>query len=335
MKNSYSQRRPAPHARWAIPTAFAILLSLAHPVANAAELFATGLARPFGSTVGPGGDLYVADAAAGAVVRVDVRTGETSVYADGLPISPVIGLFGIGGVMDVTFIEGTAYALVTLVGWDVGGTHVAGVYKLEDSGEWSVVADIGDFSFTNLPAIYDVPTGVQYAIQNFRGGFLVTDGNHNRVLHVNRSGRVTEVAGFENVVPTGLAVRGDSVHLSLAGPVPHEPADGKVLRLDGKTWQATELATGSPLLVDVEFGRGERLLALSQGSGIVGAPAGAPALPDSGALVALDNAGGFTVIDTPINLPTSVTVIRNDAYVVSLDGNVYRVRNAGSPPFGR
>ena len=29
-----------------------------------------------------------------------------------------------------------------------------------------------------------VPTGVQYALEPYRGGFLVTDGHHNRVLRV-------------------------------------------------------------------------------------------------------------------------------------------------------
>jgi hypothetical protein len=309
--------------------------ALTQPSAQAAEVFASGLARAFGSAVGPGGDLYVADAAAGAIVRVDPGTGTTSIYADGLPISPVIGVFGIGGVMDVTFLDGVAYALVTLVSpIDVGGTDVVGIYQLEDDGNWTPIADIGTYAIDNLPAVWDVPTGVQYAIQTFRGGFLVTDGNHNRLLHVTLDGAVRTVAQFDNEVPTGLAVRGNDVYLAFAGPVPHLPEDGKVLRLDAKTWQATEVANGAPLLVDVEFGRGNTMVALSQGEGVDGDPAGAPAQPDSGTLVALDGAGGFTVVDGPIDLPTSVTVIRNTAYIVSLDGNVYRVPNVSQPPFG-
>lgn len=313
----------------------AAVVTIVSPPSHAAEVHATGLMRPFGSTVGPGGDLYVADAAAGAIVRVDARTGETSIYAGGLPISPVIGVFGIGGVMDVTFLDGVAYALVTLVSWDIGGSDVVGIYQLVDDGSWSVVADIGTFAFDNLPALWDVPTGIQYAIQAFRGGFLVTDGNHNRVLRVTPGGAISTVAQFGNEVPTGLAVRGNDVYLALAGPAPHLPEAGRILRLDAKTWQATEIASGAPLLVDVELGRGNSLLGLSQGEGIDGAPAGAPAMPNSGTLVALDGAGGFTFIDGPIDLPTSMAVIRSTAYVVSLDGNVYRVPDVSNPPFGK
>lgn len=319
--------------QWGPAFMLSLLLTLAPAAARAAEVFATGLQFPFGSTVGPGGDLYVADAGAGAIVRIDSRSGERSIYADGLPISPLLEPFGLGGVMDVTFVEGIAYALVTLVSPEVGGTDLAGIYRLEESGEWSVVADLGTFSAANLPAVpYDLPPGLQFAIQSFRGGFLVTDGNHNRVLHVTRQGVITEILTLDNVVPTGLEVRGDSVYLALAGPVPHAPEDGKVLRLDPRTWQATELASGAPLLVDVEFGRGTQLLALSQGG--AGGGAGAPALPAAGALVALDGNGGFTSIEEEINLPTSMVIIRNAAYIVSLDGNVYRVPNVGGPPFG-
>lgn len=318
---------------WGHTLMLLLLLCLPGVAAHAAEVFATDLQRPFGSTVGPGGDLYVADAGAGAIVRIDSRTGETSTYANGLPLSPLINVAGLGGVMDVTFVDGVAYALVTVVGWDVGGSDVVGIYRLEESGAWSVVADIGEFSANNPPSFFDLPTGLQYGLQSFRGGFLVTDGNHNRVLHVSRDGTVTEAAAFGNVVPTGLEVRGNWVYVALAGPEPYLPEQGKVLRLDPRTWEASELASGAPLLVDVEFGRGTQLLALSQGDSS-GGPPGAPALSDSGALVVLDGNGGFTTIEDQLNLPTSMVVIRNAAYIVSLDGNVYRVPDVTGPPFG-
>ena len=213
-----------------------VLLSGPAPAARAAEVFAQGLEYPFGSTIGPGGDLYVADAAVGAIVRVDIRSGETSTYAAGLPISPVFPLFGLGGVMDVAFVGGVAYALVTLVSWDVGGTETDGVYRLEESGDWSVVADIGAFTLANPPTTaYDVPSGLQFAIEYFRGGFLVTDGHHNRLMHVSMGGTVNELMQFDNVVPTGLAVRGNTIYLTEAGPVPYDPQDGKVLAVDPET----------------------------------------------------------------------------------------------------
>ena len=38
-----------------------------------------------GSTIGPGGALYVTDGVAGAVLRIDRRSGRVTPYADGLP----------------------------------------------------------------------------------------------------------------------------------------------------------------------------------------------------------------------------------------------------------
>ena len=51
-----------------------------------------------------------------------------------------------------------------------------------------------------------VATGVQYALETYRGGFLVTDGHHNRVLRVTLDGTITQLIAFGDVVPTGLAV---------------------------------------------------------------------------------------------------------------------------------
>jgi hypothetical protein len=62
-----------------------------------------------------------------------------------------------------------------------------------------------------------------------------------------------------------------------------------------KSSDVTEVASGASLLVDVEFGRGRTLYALSQGD-FSGGPAGAPALPNTGALVQVSGDGTFTVL---------------------------------------
>src|SRR6185503_5992703 len=121
---------------------------------------------------------------------------------------------------------------------------------------------------------FDVPTGVQYALEPYRGAFLVTDGHHNRVLRVTLDGEVSVYLAFDNIVPTGLAARGNTVFMAEAGPVPHLPENGKVVAIDGKTLNVTEVGAGAPLVVDVEFGRGRGLYALSQGE-FSGGPAGA------------------------------------------------------------
>ena len=296
-----------------------------------ATLLVTGLASGSGSTVGPGGALFVTEGAAGRISRVDPKTGQVTTFASGLP--PFI--VGIGGAMDVAFIGSTAYVLVTLVGPDVGGSDVVGIYRIDGPNSFTVIADIGAFSLAHPPATdFFVPTGVQYALEAYRGGFLVTDGHHNRVLHVTLDGEVSELITFGNIVPTGLARAGNKIYMSEAGPVPHLPENGKVVAFLPGSSAATQVASGARLLVDVEFGRGRTLYALSQGFFVPGHPEGSPAEPDTGSLVEVNNDGTFTDVFAPLDRPTSLEFIGNTAYVVTLAGEIWKIDNVGAPPFG-
>jgi hypothetical protein len=311
------------------PAATAAAPASAEP--TAARLL-TGLQGGSGSTVGPDGALYVTEGAAGRISRVDPSTGRITTFAVGLPrrVIPV------GGAIDVAFIGATAYVLVTLVGPDVGGRDTVGIYRVDGPNSFTVVADIGAFAVSDPPnTAFFVPTGVQYALDVYHGEFLVTDGHHNRVLRVNRAGRITELIAFGNVVPTGLAVSGSTVYVAEAGPVPHLPEDGKVVSFQPKWPTAAELASGARLLVDVEFGRGRTLYALAQGDFLPGNPPGSPALPNTGQLVNVNDDSTFTVLANGLNQPTSLEIIGNTAYVVTLTGEIWKIDNLVDPPYGR
>jgi hypothetical protein len=286
----------------------------------------TGLESAKGSTVGPDGALYVTEGGAGRISRVDPQTGEVTTFASGLPPAIIsIGGAIIGGAIDVAFIDNVAYALVTLVSSDVGGSNVDGIYRIDGPDSFTVVADIGAFNLANPPPTpFVVPTGLQYALQTYRGGFLVTDGHLNRALRVTLDGEVAVLIAFDNIVPTGLEVRGNTIYMAEAGPVPHLPQDGKVVSFGPRSPTATVVASGAPLLVDVEFGSGNLLYALSQGDWSGGDP-GSPALPNTGALVKVNGDGTFTVITEPLDRPTSLEFIGNTAYVVNLTGEIWKI----------
>jgi hypothetical protein len=289
-----------------------------------AHRLVAGLEGGSGSTIGPDGALYVTESAAGRITRVDPRTGVTTTFASGLPT--LIPEVGFGGPVDVAFLGRTAYVLVTLVGPDVGGGDVVGIYRVDGPDSFTVVADIGAFAIANPPETdFFVPSGVQYALQTYRGGFLVTDGHHNRVLRVTRDGQISELRAFGNIVPTGLEVRGRTIYMAEAGPVPHLPEDGKVVAFRPNSTSVREVASGAPLLVDVEFSRGHRLYALSQGVGS-GGPEGSPALPNTGALVKVRRDGTFTVVIDQLNQPTSLEFIGKTAYVVTLGGEIWKFK---------
>lgn len=299
------------------------------------EQLIKGLAGALGSTIGPAGDLFVPDPVAGAILRIDPKTGAYTTFASGLPKM----IFPIGGITDVAFIGGTAYALVTIVDDPIlfpTGT-INGIYRIDGPNSFTVIADIGAYNLAHPPTGFNffISTGVLYSIQPYRDGFLVTDGHLNRVLHVTTDGEIKVVRQFNDIVPTGLEVRGNQVYMSQAGPVPHLPENGKVLSFSLNSPGVTNVASGASLLVDVEFGRGQTLFALSQGPGVIGAPDGSPAQPNAGSLVRGNADGTFSVIADKLDRPTSLEILGDTAYITTLTGDIWTVDNIAGPPFGR
>jgi sugar lactone lactonase YvrE len=203
---------------------------------------------------------------------------------------------------------------------------VVGIYRMDGKDSFTVMADLGTFSIDHpSKSKVFIPSGVQYALEVFDGGFVVTDGHHNRVLRVTLDGEVSELIAFDNIVPTGLAVWGDSVYVAEAGPNPHLPENGKVVSFGPESSTATEVASGAPLLVDVEYGPGGKLYALSQGHFPEGSDDGSPADPNTGSLVEMNSDGTFTALVEKLNQPTSLEFIGNTAYVVTLGGEIWMI----------
>jgi len=294
------------------------------------SVLASGLGALFGSTIGPDKALYTAEPDNGRILRVDPQTGQVSTFASGLPIVPF------GGAFDVAFIGKTAYVLVTAVDPFVGGNSVDGIYRVDGPNSFTVIADIGQFAIDHPPQTpFDLPAGVQFALQKYRNGFLVTDGHHNRVYQVSLDGRISELIAFNDIVPTGLAVHGKTIYMAEAGPVPHQPQNGKIVAFAPGSSTAVEIASGARLLVDVEFGRGRTLYGLSQGRFPEGGFPGDPALPNTGSLVLANADGTFTVLVRHLNQPTSMEFIGNTAYVFGLAGEILKIENVSCPPYGR
>lgn len=292
------------------------------------DVVATGLRGAIGSAIGPDGALYVTEAAVGEVTRIDPRSGGTSTYARGLP--PALVGVGTGGAIDVAFLDHTAYVLVSVVGPDAGGTAIDGIYRVDDADTVTLVADLGEWSRLNPPPTdFSLERGVQFAFEAARGGFVVTDGHHNRVLYVTPDGAVTQVIQFDNIVPTGLTVRGGTVYLAQAGPIPHDPATGKVVSFRLRNPEPREIASGYSLMIDVEFGKCG-LYALSQGDSPGVVPAGSPALADSGELLRVTSDGALEVVVDELDRPTSVEFAGNAAWIVTLGGDVLRVTDFAS-----
>ena len=127
-----------------------------------------------------------------------------------------------------------------------------------------MIADIGAFTLAHPPATdFFVPSGVQYAIENFRNGFLVTDGHHNRVYRVTLDGPSASAS------PSATSCRLDSRSVTARSSWRRPDRlrtcrDGRIVKFRAGSNAVAEVARGGRLLVDVEFGAGDRF-ALAQG----------------------------------------------------------------------
>ncbi|KIC95966.1 hypothetical protein [Flavihumibacter solisilvae] len=303
-----------------------------------AKLLVADLKELQGSTVGPDKQLYVTAPLDGTIWKVDPNTGDYTLFATGLPKRNPDPFYIGAGVIDVVFLGNTAYALVTGVAADLGGTDVVGIYQVTGPDSYTITADIGAWA-TEHPPVPDffVATGFQYSFEPYRDGFIVADAHHNRLLYVTLDGGITEVIAFANEVPTGLSVKANTVFFTKAGPIPHHPEDAKLLTLPPKSPVALELASGEGLevglFVDVEFDRWGMIHVLAQGKWD-GPFEGAPALPNTGALLKFKPNGSFSTVVKGLNQPTSLEFIGNNAYIVSLIGEVWKIDDCSPSAYG-
>jgi hypothetical protein len=286
-----------------------------------------------GSTIGPDGAVYVSNAVEGSVIRIDPNTGAERVIGTGLPL-PNGGF----GAWDVVFLGKTAYALVTLAGSDIGQDAVMGIYRLEKNGTFSVFADIGSFAASHLPTDPDwgLSQGVQYSMEVWKDGFLVTDAHHAKVFRIDRHGVVSELVVFADtdVVPLGLEVSKGDIYLSTAGPIPHLPSTAKINKINRRGSVAVVAGWGADytgnagLIVDVEAGRHGQLFGLLQGHWDlepIDLNEGFPAAPNTGEIVSVDSDGEFHTVIGGLNQPTSLELVGRTAFVVTLTGTVLRI----------
>ena len=300
-----------------------------------------------GSTVGPGGALYVTQPATGEIWRVDPNTGKKKLYASGLPqrFDPL----PFGGVMDVAFIGSTAYALVGDVGADFPADLFAcnpqtdGIYRIDGPTSSTVIADIGTFACDNPPIGFPfvVPTGVQYALEPYRGGFLVTDGHHNRVLRViarrddrRRSSRsaTSSRPGIDAVRRHGSTWRKQARFLTCR-------ENGKIVSFEPGSSTATTVASGARLAR--RRGEGPRPNALRSLAGRVPVRrrSGVCRLPGAhttpAALMKANADGTFTTVADELDQPSSLELIGTTAYVVTLGGEVWEIDDTSGAPYGK
>lgn len=317
------------------------------PGPSAGELLADGLVGSIGATIGPDGALYVAESGLGGdettevegpdgsfgypgmggmVTRVDPETGEKTVVADGMPSLGFAPNEPGTGIIDVAFIGDDMYVLLTgslpFAGLD---EYPNGVYLVEDDG-LTLVGDIGAFAMANEPIFGEAPDGNPFAMLASDDGLYVTDGNHNRIYFVALDGEVTEVAGYGNIVPTGLGMNDGTLYMTEIGVYPHTPEDGKVSTVDTETGETEVITSGYAYLIDIAWDEDGTAYVLSMGNE-VDETVQAPAFPFTGKLLRLEEDNTLTVLVDGFNLVTSLDISDGDAFIVGLTGEAWKVED--------
>lgn len=312
--------------------------------------YASGLTNPRGLAFGPDGTLYVALAGTGGdtattgqcaqvvppigpyaggndagIASVD-KNGSVTMVASGLP-SSVNALKDHVGVAAVAFVGDTLYALVAAGGCSHGHADVpAGVVRVGADGSTSLVADLSAFWQANpvaKPNSGDFePDGTAYSMVAYQGDLYVVEPNHGEVDKVALDGTITRVVDVSaeagHIVPTSIAVSGDSFLVGNLGVFPIVPKKDGILRvtLDGQiSAVAADLTTVLGVVAD-----GNGTIYVLESSNAEGMPQ-----PGAGDIVRISSSGERTVIASGLTTPT--------AMVLGPDGALY-VSNMGygAPP---
>lgn len=193
--------------------------------------------HPYGLTAGPDGTLYVADAGANTLIKVDPESGEVTLLAtfDGLPSPlpnpardgakeadpvPTAVVLGDDGTMYVSFLSGFPFT--------PGSAKVVAV--AEDGSVTDYAADL-----TMLTDLKMGPDGAMYAVQFGEFGEQGPTPNTGAVVRIQDGTSETVLEGLS--FPTAIAFADDgSAYLTLNGV--GAPGSGELVRVAGLGQQA-------------------------------------------------------------------------------------------------
>jgi hypothetical protein len=275
----------------------------------------------------------------GRISRVDPDTGARTTVADGLPSNASVEMGEAVGPTDVAFIGDQLYYLQTHGGEDWGfPDNPTGVYRVEDDGDVTLIADIGKFNIDDpVPDVTDgvqqdiEPGGNPYLMTVRNGAFYVVDGNQNQIMRITTGGSITRIATFDgHPVSTGITFpeSGGPFYVSYLGQGPFLPANGKVVTVPASGGAPTEIASGASMLTDVQFGPDGELYALQFNDTV--AAGEAFFAPGTGRVLLVNDDGTFSPIVTGLSFATAMTFDDDTAYISNFGigpGSIIKVEN--------
>jgi plastocyanin len=291
--------------------AVGVLLSLAtltpvaaqeeSPVATESGIttVAAGLTNPRGFSWAPDGTLYLALAGHGGDTHIADFPGFTvdiglsssiATVADGCATPVVKGLVSllweeagwIWGAMDVEFLGEDANALLSGAGpSNFSPSSFSGVFRLNDDGTMTLIADITTWLPQNPPAFVPPDYGSDgslFDLEPAGDSLLLSEAVGGQLIRVTPEGDISVLADLSegHLVPTGIAVDEEgNAYVGHETAAPYGDGVSKVVKVtpDGTVSDAW---TGLTVVTDVELGPDGVLYAAEMATGFA---EGVPDMP--------------------------------------------------------
>ena len=307
----------------------------------------TGLDNPRGVNFGPQGALYVTEAgrgggvgapsivqrgtpfyygATGAVSRL--WNGQQERVASGLPSLAMANGNRAEGAHDISFNGvGNAYVAIGFEGdpnqrslLGPAGAGFAQLIHLKLNGDWSTIADIGDYEIAQNPDGLVVDSNPFSVLAGRGRDVVLTDSGGNSLLSVDKHGNIstlvvmpqlpTSQSNSGHAVPTGFAVGPDGAYyVGILGGFPFRDGVANVYRIvPGEA--PTVFRSGFKTIIDIDFDEQGNLYVLQHSSG-------ATLLNGPGSLARVAPDGTRETVIGGLTAPTSVAVGPDGALYIS------------------
>jgi hypothetical protein len=332
--------------------------SPSHAQAPKVKVFASGLENPRGLRFSPEGVLYVAEAGLGGslsttpeqcqqvpfpigpytggytsrISKFDSKGVRTTV-AEGIPsneTNPVSGGF-LSGVADLAFIGNRLFALTAGSGCSHGLLNtVNGVFRVENNGTLSTVADLSGYQQTHPVAQPNAddfePDGTWFSMVRDGDAMYAIEPNHGELDKITAKGeisRVSDISASEgHIVPTSVVMHDGDFYFGNLGLFPIVPGSSNVYKLNPRNGEITVFASGFTTIEGIDFDNKGDLYVLES---MTNAGFPMPSEAGSGTIVRVNRSGGVDTVLTGLSFPS--------AMIFGPDGKLY-VSNLGyaAPP---